>query len=91
MPDLEAKPNLTALDVQIKKLRDRAFINIRDAAYHMREEATDVKTTLTDIEEWLERLQQIAEEVVYILLHLCLVSALLDSFSKSLILIYMSC
>ncbi|XP_060781969.1 myoferlin [Neoarius graeffei] len=62
LPDLEAKPNLTALDVQIKKLRDQAFINIRDAACKMREEATDVKATLTDIEDWLEVLQQIAEE-----------------------------
>lgn len=80
---MEAKPNLTALDVQIKKLRDRAFINIRVAACHMREEATDVKATLTDIEEWLELLQQIAEEVVYNLLHLCLVSALVYSFKKN--------
>ncbi|KAI5606264.1 myoferlin [Silurus asotus] len=62
LPDLEAKPNLTALDVQIKKLRDRTFINIRDAACRLREEATDVKATVTDIEDWLERLQQIAEE-----------------------------
>lgn len=71
---------MTALDVQIKKLRDQAFINIRDAACKMREEATDVKATLTDIEDWLEVLQQIAEEVVY---SLCLVSALLDSFNKN--------
>ncbi|XP_058241621.1 myoferlin isoform X2 [Hemibagrus wyckioides] len=62
LPDLEAKPNLTALDVQMKKLRDTAFVNIRDAAYRMREEATDVKATLIDIDDWLECLQQIAEE-----------------------------
>ncbi|XP_034158677.2 myoferlin [Pangasianodon hypophthalmus] len=62
LPDIEAKSNLTALDVQIKTLRDRTFISIRDAACHMREEATDVKATLTDIEDWLDRLQQIAEE-----------------------------
>ncbi|KAK3554312.1 hypothetical protein QTP70_020173 [Hemibagrus guttatus] len=62
LPDLEAKPNLTALDVQMKKLRDTAFINIRDAACRMRDEATDVKATLIDIDDWLERIQQIAEE-----------------------------
>ncbi|XP_036430127.1 myoferlin isoform X1 [Colossoma macropomum] len=62
LPDLEGKANLTALDIQIKKLRDRAIVSIREAARRMREEATDVKATLTDIEEWLERLQQIAEE-----------------------------
>uniref|UniRef100_A0AAR2LK27 C2 domain-containing protein n=1 Tax=Pygocentrus nattereri TaxID=42514 RepID=A0AAR2LK27_PYGNA len=62
LPDIEGKANLTALDIQIKKLRDRAIVSIREAARHMREEATDVKATLTDIEEWLERLQQIAEE-----------------------------
>lgn len=61
---------MTALDVQIKKLRDTALVNIRDAACRMKEEATDVKATLTDIDDWLERLQQIAEEVVYNLLHL---------------------
>lgn len=80
---MEAKPNLTALDVQLRKLRDTAFINIRDAACHMREEATDVKATLTDLEDWLERIQQIAEEVVYNLLHLCFISAVLNSFNKN--------
>lgn len=77
MPDLEAKPNLTALDVQTKKLRDTAFINIKDAAYRMREEATDVKATLTDIDDWLDRLQQIAEEVVYNFCCFCLDFSLL--------------
>ncbi|XP_047668037.1 myoferlin isoform X1 [Tachysurus fulvidraco] len=62
VPDLEGKPNMTALDGQIKKLRDTALVNIRDAACRMKEEATDVKATLTDIDDWLERLQQIAEE-----------------------------
>ncbi|TSK22735.1 Myoferlin [Bagarius yarrelli] len=62
LPDVEAKPNLTALDVQLKKLRDKSIINIREAACRMREEATDVKATMTDIDDWLERLQQIAEE-----------------------------
>ncbi|XP_053477295.1 myoferlin isoform X1 [Ictalurus furcatus] len=62
LPDMEAKPNVTALDVQTKKLRDKTVINIRDAACYMRDEATDVKATLTDIEDWLDRLQQIAEE-----------------------------
>ena len=38
----------------------------------MREEATDVKATLTDIEEWLERLQQIAEEVTAIIFYMLL-------------------
>lgn len=62
---MDTTSNLTALDVQINKLRDRAIINIKDAACHMREEATDVKATITDIEDWLDRLQQIAEEVEY--------------------------
>lgn len=63
---MEAKPNVTALDVQTKKLRDKTVINIRDAACYMRDEATDVKATLTDIEDWLDRLQQIAEEVQFV-------------------------
>ncbi|KAI1894356.1 hypothetical protein AGOR_G00114970 [Albula goreensis] len=36
--------------------------NIHDAALRMKEEATDVQATLGDIEEWLERLQQLSEE-----------------------------
>uniref|UniRef100_A0A8B9L7H0 Myoferlin like n=1 Tax=Astyanax mexicanus TaxID=7994 RepID=A0A8B9L7H0_ASTMX len=62
LPELDTKANLTALDIQLKKLRDSAIAGIREAARRMREEATDVKATLPDIEEWLERLQQIADE-----------------------------
>uniref|UniRef100_A0A8C8KAI1 C2 domain-containing protein n=1 Tax=Oncorhynchus tshawytscha TaxID=74940 RepID=A0A8C8KAI1_ONCTS len=59
---LEGRPNLTSLDVQIKKLRDSAVASIREMAKRLKEEATDVIATLTDIEEWLERLKQLAEE-----------------------------
>uniref|UniRef100_A0A4W5PXI0 Myoferlin n=1 Tax=Hucho hucho TaxID=62062 RepID=A0A4W5PXI0_9TELE len=59
---LEGRPNLTALDVQIKKLRDSAVASIREMAKRLKEEATDVIATLTDIEDWLERLKQLAEE-----------------------------
>uniref|UniRef100_A0A8C7RFT6 C2 domain-containing protein n=1 Tax=Oncorhynchus mykiss TaxID=8022 RepID=A0A8C7RFT6_ONCMY len=59
---LEGRSNLTALDVQIKKLRDSAVASIREMAKRLKEEATDVIATLTDIEDWLERLKQLAEE-----------------------------
>ncbi|CAB1341784.1 unnamed protein product, partial [Coregonus sp. 'balchen'] len=62
VPELEGRPNLTALDVQIKKLRDSAVASIREMAKRMKEEATDVMATMTDIEDWLERLKQLAEE-----------------------------
>ncbi|KAJ8406813.1 hypothetical protein AAFF_G00297290 [Aldrovandia affinis] len=62
VPDLEGKPHLTALDIQIKKLRDSTMLTIRDGAKRMKDEATDVKETLADIEGWLERLKQLAEE-----------------------------
>eukprot|EP00063_Salmo_salar_P073663 XP_014048498.1 PREDICTED: myoferlin-like [Salmo salar] len=62
VPELEGRPNLTALDVQIKKLRDSTVANIREMAKRLKEEATDVIATLTDIEDWLERLKQLAEE-----------------------------
>uniref|UniRef100_A0A8C8K8N2 C2 domain-containing protein n=1 Tax=Oncorhynchus tshawytscha TaxID=74940 RepID=A0A8C8K8N2_ONCTS len=62
VPELEGRPNLTSLDVQIKKLRDSAVASIREMAKRLKEEATDVIATLTDIEEWLERLKQLAEE-----------------------------
>ncbi|KAI1886869.1 hypothetical protein AGOR_G00200230 [Albula goreensis] len=62
LPDLQGKPNLTALDIQIKKLRDSTMATIREGAKQMKEEAFDVKETLGDIEGWLERLMQLAEE-----------------------------
>ncbi|XP_028323587.1 myoferlin [Gouania willdenowi] len=62
LPDLEEKPNVTALDLQIKKLRDAAVNNIKELATRMKEEATDVKATVGDIEGWLERIKQLAEE-----------------------------
>ncbi|XP_029925926.1 myoferlin isoform X2 [Myripristis murdjan] len=62
LPALEGQPNVTALDMQIKKLRDAAVANIKQMATLMKEEATDVKATVSDIEEWLERLKQLAEE-----------------------------
>ena len=63
MPELEGKPNLTALDLQIKKLRDSAMASILDGARSMREEAMEIRDTLGDIEAWLEKLKQLADEV----------------------------
>ncbi|XP_067092623.1 myoferlin [Osmerus mordax] len=62
VPELEGRPNLTALDLQIKTLRDAVVASIRDMAKRMKEEATDIKVTLSDIEDWLYRLQQLADE-----------------------------
>ncbi|XP_065152682.1 myoferlin [Paramisgurnus dabryanus] len=62
LPDLEGKMNLTVLDIQIKNLRDKTMASVQDAAIRMREEAVDVKATMSDIEDWLERLQQLTEE-----------------------------
>ena len=54
---------MTALDHQMKNLRDAAIDSIRQMASHLREEATDVKATVGDIEDWLDRIKQLAEEV----------------------------
>lgn len=62
IPDLEGKPNLTSLDIQIKKLRDKALEGIMEGAKRLFEEATDVIKCLTVIEGWLEKLRQLAEE-----------------------------
>ncbi|XP_047464490.1 myoferlin isoform X3 [Mugil cephalus] len=61
-PELEGHSNLTTLDMQIKKLRDSALATIKEGARRMREEATEIKDTLSDIESWIEKLQQLAEE-----------------------------
>uniref|UniRef100_A0A6I8NEY4 Myoferlin n=1 Tax=Ornithorhynchus anatinus TaxID=9258 RepID=A0A6I8NEY4_ORNAN len=62
LPVLEGKPNVTVLDTQIQKLRLRALAQIQEAATRMRAEATDVKSTLGEIEDWLEKLTQLTEE-----------------------------
>ncbi|XP_077062218.1 myoferlin isoform X6 [Siphateles boraxobius] len=62
IPDLEGKPNLTTLDIQIKKLRDSALESIMEGAKRLFEEATDVTKCLCIIETWLDKLLQLAEE-----------------------------
>ncbi|KAM4637060.1 myoferlin isoform 2-T2 [Discoglossus pictus] len=62
MPSLEGRSNVTMLDMQIEKLRQNTLKNIGEGAMKIRREATDVKATLPEIEDWLERLQQLAEE-----------------------------
>lgn len=54
---------MTALDLQMKNLRDAAINSMTQMAIRMREEATDVKATIGDIEDWLDRIKQLAEEV----------------------------
>lgn len=60
---LEGQPNVTALDLQIKSLRDAALESLSQMASRMREEATDVRDTISDIEDWLDRIKQLAMEV----------------------------
>ncbi|XP_031416619.1 myoferlin isoform X1 [Clupea harengus] len=62
LPDLEGMANLTALDIQIKKLRDQALGLMREQAQRMVQEASDVRETLGTIEGWLDKLKQLAEE-----------------------------
>ncbi|MEE6485663.1 hypothetical protein FKM82_014371 [Ascaphus truei] len=62
MPSLEGMSNVTTLDMQLKKLRQSSLKSIGEAAVKMRGEATDVKATLLEIEDWLEKLVQLSEE-----------------------------
>nr|XP_045002981.1 myoferlin isoform X4 [Jaculus jaculus] len=62
LPVTEGKPNVTVLDTQIRKLRSRFLTQIHEAAVRMRSEATDVKSTLLEIEDWLDKLLQLTEE-----------------------------
>ncbi|CAH2322361.1 myoferlin isoform X3 [Pelobates cultripes] len=62
LPSHEGKSNVTMLDMQLEKLRNNALKIIMDSAVRIRSEATDVKTTLPEIEDWSEKLQQLAEE-----------------------------
>ncbi|KAJ0060089.1 hypothetical protein NL108_003925 [Boleophthalmus pectinirostris] len=62
MPELEGRSNLTSLDLQIKKLRDSALATIIQAARQMRDEAIEIRDTVGDLESWLDKLTQLAEE-----------------------------
>ncbi|XP_066519637.1 myoferlin [Hoplias malabaricus] len=62
LPELEAKPNLTALDFQIKKLRDSALKSIFTAAERLFQEHIDPKEGMAVAEAWLDKLKQLAEE-----------------------------
>uniref|UniRef100_A0A3P9PXD5 Myoferlin n=1 Tax=Poecilia reticulata TaxID=8081 RepID=A0A3P9PXD5_POERE len=62
LPTLEGQHNITALDLQIKSLREAALVSIRAAACQMTEETLDVKSVVGDIEEWLERIKLLADE-----------------------------
>ncbi|XP_063291064.1 myoferlin isoform X3 [Pelobates fuscus] len=62
LPSHEGKSNVTMLDMQLEKLRNNALKLIMDSAVRIRSEATDVKATLPEIEDWSEKLQQLAEE-----------------------------
>uniref|UniRef100_A0AAQ4PUW1 Myoferlin like n=1 Tax=Gasterosteus aculeatus aculeatus TaxID=481459 RepID=A0AAQ4PUW1_GASAC len=62
LPGLEGQPHVTALDLQLKKLRDAAVDSIREMmANRMREGPTDVKATVEDIEDWLDRIKQLPQ------------------------------
>eukprot|EP00069_Balaena_mysticetus_P013735 bmy_08240T0 len=65
LPLMEGKPNVTVLDTHIQKLRSRALSQIHEAAVRMRSEATEVKSTLAEIEDWLDKLMQLTEETNY--------------------------
>ncbi|XP_052042606.1 myoferlin-like [Apodemus sylvaticus] len=62
LPVTEGKTNVTVLDTQIQNLRSRFLSQIHEAALRMRSQATDVKSTLLEIEEWLDKLMQLTEE-----------------------------
>ncbi|XP_074856486.1 myoferlin isoform X2 [Carettochelys insculpta] len=62
LPVFEGKSNVTVLDTQIQKLRLKTLNSILEAATRMRQSATDVKATLVEIEDWLDKLMQLTEE-----------------------------
>ncbi|XP_076856143.1 myoferlin isoform X1 [Brachyhypopomus gauderio] len=62
LPDLMGQSNLTALDIQIKKLRDDALSSIMAAAEYSFQEETDIKERLVTVDGWLDKLNQLAEE-----------------------------
>ncbi|XP_078269853.1 myoferlin-like [Rhinoraja longicauda] len=62
LPVIEGKPNVTQLDLQIHKLRVNTLTAIVDSANTLRNEASDPKETIPEMEGWLENLKSLAEE-----------------------------
>lgn len=63
LPEMKEQHNLTALDLQLENLRSAALENIKRMAVHMKEDnSTDIKASVSDIEDWLDRIKQLAEE-----------------------------
>ena len=63
LPELVGQAHLTSLDLQLKKLRDSAMAATRKAARQMREDTKPISDCVADIEGWVEKLTQLAEEV----------------------------
>lgn len=62
LPVVEGKPNVTQLDLQIHKLRTNTLASIVESAITWRNEASDPKDTIPDMESWLEDLKSLSEE-----------------------------
>lgn len=62
LPVVEGKPNVTQLDLQIHKLRTNTLASIVESAITWRNEASDPKETIPDMESWLEELKSLSEE-----------------------------
>lgn len=61
---MEGKPNLTALDIQIKKLRDSTLQSILTSAEYLLQVGANVTESVATVDGWLDKLQQLAEEVI---------------------------
>ncbi|XP_032889478.1 myoferlin isoform X2 [Amblyraja radiata] len=62
LPGIEGRPNVTQLDLQIHKLRTNTLASIVESAITWRNEASDPKETIPDMESWLEDLKSLSEE-----------------------------
>ncbi|XP_057704394.1 myoferlin [Corythoichthys intestinalis] len=62
LPEVERRPNVTTLDLQMKIMRDAAVESLIEMVNHVRKEATDVKATVGEVEDWLEQIKQLAVE-----------------------------
>ncbi|GAA6086331.1 myoferlin isoform X1 [Tachysurus ichikawai] len=62
LPELEGKANLTALDIQIKKLRDSTLQSILTAAEYLLQESDNITDSVATVDGWLDKLKQLAEE-----------------------------
>ncbi|XP_078455741.1 dysferlin-like isoform X2 [Lampetra planeri] len=62
LPEITERPNVTPLDREVWRARSAMLALILRSAQRLREEATRVEETLSELDDWLERITELTQE-----------------------------